>query len=485
MPINDHGFAKFSKEAGLIGITDLIIKLKGLILLPLLTKLLGVENYGIWSQLMVTVGLTVPLIGMGLGSSIIRFLAGEKDKKIIREGVLTSLSASFFAGIILSLLLLAFSDFLASTVFANPKATVLIKISILLILLTALNQLLFSYLRSFRQIARYSTLSVIETSLELLTIAYSLSVGYGIKGALISLIIIRAIIFLITSCLIIAQVGISPPTLFRLKSYLKFGLPLVPTSFLFWIIYSSDNYLIGYFHGISPVGIYSAACTLSGIIMALFNPIHFVLYPAISKLWEEGKFEEVKINLKYAFKYTVIIGIPAVFGVSILTGQLLRIFTTPEFRFASVVVPFVSGGLLVLQFSGLAQYILMLAKKTKTIAVILTMAAISNIILNILLIPSLGIIGAAIATAACYIGLGIILHIASTKNLIFELDLKLTAKAIFSSLLMVMFIRLANLNVLLSISVGILVYAITLLALRGLPPKEIVFILNLIRPTKK
>jgi O-antigen/teichoic acid export membrane protein len=485
MQINDHGFTKFTKEASLIAITDIVLRLKGVILLPLLTKLLGVQNYGIWTQLMVTVNLTIPLVLLGLSSAIVRFLAGEKDKNVIRDGILSSLTAVLFAGILLSLILFGISNLLAAKIFADPRASHLIKISLLLIIFTSLNLLLFSYLRSSRQIARYSKLIIIQTSLELAAIAYSIFAGYAVIGAVIALIIVQGVILLINLYLITKELGIGLPTFSNFKSYLAFGLPLIPTPFLYWILYSSDHYFIGYFHGISPVGIYSAACTIASVIIALSNPIHFVLYPAISKLWEEGKLEEVKINLKYAFKYTVIIGIPAVFGVSMLAQRLLRIFTTPEYISANLVVPLISSSLLVLQFSGLAQYILMLAKRTKAIATLLAIAAGLNIMLNILLIPPLGILGAAIATAICYIALGISLHLASTKNLVFELDLKLTGKAILSSLGVVIFIRLANLNILLSITLGILVYTMTLLALKGLSPKEISFITSLLRPKKK
>ena len=78
-------YKKFTKDIGIVGITQLITMLRGFILLPIITKLLGAENYGIWTQITVTIGLVTPVIVLGLPYSLVRFLAGEKDRKEITE----------------------------------------------------------------------------------------------------------------------------------------------------------------------------------------------------------------------------------------------------------------------------------------------------------------------------------------------------------------------------------------------------------------
>ena len=49
------------RVVGLVGITNLIVNLRGLIIIPILTKMLGADAYGIWSVIMVTISLLSPL----------------------------------------------------------------------------------------------------------------------------------------------------------------------------------------------------------------------------------------------------------------------------------------------------------------------------------------------------------------------------------------------------------------------------------------
>ena len=57
----------FAQRVGLVGITNLIVNLRGLILIPILTKTLGADAYGVWSVIMVTISLLSPLALLGTG----------------------------------------------------------------------------------------------------------------------------------------------------------------------------------------------------------------------------------------------------------------------------------------------------------------------------------------------------------------------------------------------------------------------------------
>jgi uncharacterized membrane protein len=59
--------------------------IKGIILLPILTKTLGAELYGIWAQMLVTVSLLMPLALLQLGFAMTKFLAAEKDKEKVSK----------------------------------------------------------------------------------------------------------------------------------------------------------------------------------------------------------------------------------------------------------------------------------------------------------------------------------------------------------------------------------------------------------------
>ena len=76
----------FVQRIGLVGITQILVSLSSIILLPILTKNYSVSDYGIWVQINVTLNLIPAIIVLGLPYSMIRFLASKKDKEEIQEG---------------------------------------------------------------------------------------------------------------------------------------------------------------------------------------------------------------------------------------------------------------------------------------------------------------------------------------------------------------------------------------------------------------
>jgi len=168
--------------------------------------------------------------------------------------------------------------------------------------------------------------------------------GFGLLGAIIACLIVGSISFAIAFSLAISQIGFKIPAFSELKPYLRYGMPLTPNAMIIWIIHSSDRYIIGYFIGMAAVGVYSAAYAMGNLILFFLTPIMVILFPTISKLYEEKSIEEVRNYLKYSLKYFLIFAIPSAFGLSVLAKPLLRILTTPEFVSGSIVVPFVALG---------------------------------------------------------------------------------------------------------------------------------------------
>ena len=76
----------FVKRIGLLGITNLLVALNTIILIPILTKNLSASDYGIWVQVLTTFFLITILPHLGLPYTLVRFLSAEKDKGKIQEG---------------------------------------------------------------------------------------------------------------------------------------------------------------------------------------------------------------------------------------------------------------------------------------------------------------------------------------------------------------------------------------------------------------
>ena len=477
-------YQKTARDTLFIGIATLLQFLIGVVQLPLLTKTLGARDYGIWSQVHVTISLISPFTTLALASAMVRFLAAEKNKEEIQEGFYSIISVVFLTNLIASLAVMVFAYPLAMNFFDG--AVQIVRITGILILLGPLSSLYLNLIRTFQQIKRYSVFIIAENCVRIGLIAYLVLNGYGILSVILSLLAVQVIMLLILFFLIGSQIGIKRPHFSRIKEYLSFSLPFVPNSISFWLVRLSDRYVIGFFLGLSSVGIYSAAYTLGHLSFAVVGVLNFVLLVVLSRLYDEGRMDEVKTHLSYSLKYLLTIVIPFVFGAAILAEPVLRMFSTPEIASQGYfVTPLAALSTLFLSVSGIIGFILVMTKKTKKLAPIWIAAAVLNLGLNILLVPRIGILGAAITTLIAFsLALGAISYY-SFKEFKFSIDWHFIIKSLIASAVMSLAVWLmapqGNLDTILTVVAGVIIYGVVLLLLRGFSKEEIRFFWGLLR----
>jgi Membrane protein involved in the export of O-antigen and teichoic acid len=472
------------QRVGLIGVVQLLISLNGIILLPILTKKLPIEEYGIWAQIMATIGIFPGLTMLGLSYTMVRFLPSLKNLKDIQETFYSIFFLIVFTSGTASLLFYIFSSKIASVLFDNNVYVA--KIMSLILFIECINSLFMDYLRARQRIKNYSLILSLKIIFEISIVSYLVLVGKGILGATIGLLIIKIIIFLFIYYFIISDIGIGKPKFKNIKEYLKFGLPTVPGNFSSWITNSSDRYAIGILMGTAFVGYYSPGYALGGLVGVFFAPLSFLLPATLSKSYDENNFEDVKNILSYSFKYLMAISIPATFGISLLSKPILTILTTPEIASQGyLITPFVALSTLFGGIYGIIVQILVLEKKTQSTAKIWTIAATLNLVLNFVFIPFFGIVGAAITTLIAFTISLILTIYCSFKFLIFDLNLKFLLKSVASSLLMCPIIYLLSPEGLISIifTIGICtpVYFIFLYLLKGFNRGELKLLYGIVK----
>ncbi len=471
-------YKKFTKNLGIIGITNLLVRLRGIILLPILTKTLGIYDYGIWVQIMVTIGLLAPFSTLMLPGAMVRFLAAEKDKKEIQEGFFSTSILVFFISLSFCILLIILSEPFAENLLGDGKE--LIKIVVLIIPIWSLNLVFLDFFRTFQQMKTYAVFTISQTCGEAALIAYLVLSGYGIFGAVLSISIVRTILFLIMGCLIISKIGVRLPNFSRLRKYISFSLPTLPSVLSAWVVSSSDRYVIGFFLGAIFVGFYSPGYALGSIISMYIGPFAFILFPVLSKMYDEKKYEDVRTYLKYSLKYFLLLAIPSAFGLSILSKQLLTILSTPEIASQGyLITPFITVSLLLFGVYVVFSQIISLVKRTKITGAIWMVTAVLNLGLNIIVVPYIGILGAAITTLIAYALAFVLTTYYSFKYFKFDIDLSFILKSIFASIVISLVIikwePIGVLNVLIVVGVCAAVYAVILLLLKGIKKEEIKF----------
>lgn len=475
----------FIRRVGLVGAASIIVSLCGLILLPILTKNLSIEEYGIWVQIGVTISFLVPLSTLVLYTSGHRFLSGEKDKKLVSKGFSSIFAVVFLTSFIISILIFVFSKPLSIAIFGGTEVEYFVRLIAPLILLGAMNLVYMQYFLTFQQVKKYSALSILEPVLQILLISYFLLAGFGLFGAIVSLLIVRGFMLILGFLLIILQIGVSVPSYASIKNYLIFSIPLVPPILCYWTYNLSDRYVVGYFLGMASVGVYSVSYKIGSMITLFYSSLSITLLPTLSKLYEENKMQEIKTHLKYLSKLYFMLAIPAAFGLTVLSKALLITLTTSEFISGFIIIPIIALATIIYNVGSLNSHVLLLYKRTKMFAIIAMLSALINIVLNIILVPSIGISGAAIATLITFAFYLTAHTMLSFKELAYEIDFKFISKCIIASITMAFVIWELNpygaVNILISIGIGTGVYFGVLVLLRGFTKEEYGFFRELFR----
>ena len=279
-------YKKFAQRIGLIGATNLFIGLSGIILLPILTKTMPIEEYGTYVQVTVTIGLVPSIVMLGLPYTMVRYLAAAKSKEDVQEGYYSILGITVITSGVTSIIIFLLAGPIANALFDGHFEVTQILAAI--VFLECMNGLQFNYFRTFQHIKRYSALTFSKTLVQLTLVGAFVLLDHGIFGAMIGLLITDLILFAIMGILIVSEIDVVFPKFKNLREYLSFGLPTVPGNVSSWVVNSSDRYVIALFLGAAYVGYYSPGYTLGNTISMFIAPLSFMLPAVLSKYYDEG-----------------------------------------------------------------------------------------------------------------------------------------------------------------------------------------------------
>jgi len=187
------------------------------------------------------------------------------------------------------------------------------------------------------------------------------------------------------------------------KEILRFGMPLVASSALSFVITSSDRYIIELFHGDAQVGIYSAGYTMvDRIITMLFMAVATPSFPLVVQQLEQDGPRAARRQMYRNGLAMLILVLPACAGLLLTNEHLVSLLIGEDFREGAVnLIPWI---VLSSVLNGLSAHYFAhtfhLAKRSKSLFWIQIPVALLNLMLNFLLIPKFGFMGAAYATFA-------------------------------------------------------------------------------------
>jgi len=468
----------------MVGLATGLVALSGILTMPLFTRTLGATDYGIWAQSLATSSIVLLVVGLGLPYPMTRFLPAKTDKAAIRDDVYSVLCLSLLVTLAVAVIMVIFAGPIARTFFDG--ATQIVRLTAVVILLSSPTSMYLTFFRAFSHMKTFSLFTLIDAYGQVGIVAYLVLHGYGLEPIFIGLIALKGLLLICLAAYVTRQLGVARPRFLRAKEYLRFALPALPAVLSWWVVMSSDRYVIASYLGLDSVGIYSAAYSIGNIIILIVSVLALVLTPTLSRLYDERRMDELATEISYSLKYYLMLAIPFVVGAAVLARPLLTLFSTASMASrGDVVLPLIALSILLYGAYVIVGQVLLLTRKTALLGFVWVAASALNLGLNILLVPRLGIKGSALSSLTAYaLVLGVVIYY-SFQHVSFSFDWRFLIKSLVASGLMASVIWLISPETrpqtVAAVVAGVVVYAIGLLLLRAMRKDEIAFFRGLLR----
>lgn len=394
----DKKFKRLFKDTIVFALGSLGSKMILFFLVPLYTNFLSTEEYAIADLVSTTVQLIVPVVSVVIFEAVIRFglMKNKNPAEVLKAGLLVGTIGCAFTVLATPLWALykplsPWKWYLCMYVVLNYTATIF-----------------KSYLKVKDRNKRFALVSVVETlCLALMNILLLTVFKVGIMGYLLSNIVAAGISVSLAILMGNAVGDIMKAKLNTslMKEMLKYSAPLILNDISWWVIHSSDKYMIEALVSASALGLYTAATKIPSLINVLIS--------IFGQAWNISSIKEVESTndmdfCSKVFKcYTLLTFSACVFLVSIIR-PFMDIYVGKKFEEAW---KYVSLLLVSAVFASIASYYGQLyaaLKKSMNNMVTTLTAAIVNFAVNLALIPVLDIWGAVIGTVVAYIVLAFV-----------------------------------------------------------------------------
>lgn len=383
------------------GLGGVISKLIPLIMLPIVTRIMpGTEYFGISDMATTIISLFSAIAVMGMYDAMYRmFFEKEDDINYKQEICSTTFLFTLITSLFISVVMIIFKNYIAEFFFTNTEYAYLVYITAMATLIGATNSIISAPTRMQNKKGIFLVANIVSP-----IISYSVSIPLLLQGYYVIALPLAA---LISSCIMEITFYVLNRKWFsvlkfnkkHLKPLLMIALPLLPNFLIYWLFNSADKLMITNLLDMSYTGIYSVAAKIGNISQ--------LIYIAFAGGWQFFAFstmkekDQVESNSKI-FQYLGVVSFVGTVFIFAFSEILFKLLFEDTYWSGFIAAPYLFVAPLLQMLFQVAINQLLVIKKTWPNLIILFVGVIVNIILNFLLIPVLGVEGAALATLSGY-----------------------------------------------------------------------------------
>lgn len=419
----EHFLPKVAKGAGIVFIGSILGRVAGYLFRIVVARGLGPEEYGLISLGIATISMIGLFTSLGLQKGVTRYVSlykGRGDKEGIKGTITSSLKMLFPLRLLLGIALFLFSEWISINIFQEPSLSLVLKIMAAAIVIRAFKLPFNSAIQAFQRmdyLVYSNNISVYFSRVGLAALLVLL--GYGVLGVAFAFVVAIAIGTIVSFYLlqrkvfpvIKSKVGASKMG----KELFLYSWPLMITGVAGFITGWVDTLMLGWFKNAEVVGFYNAARPTAQLLGAAPHAFGTIFFPVLSELHGRGKEKEMEEVFHTVTKWVLIIALPIAILLILLSPQILKLLFGSTYVVASTALGILVTGFLFSNYFMTSRRLLETVGFTKLLLYISSITALLNLVLNYLMIPLLGMEGAAIATGTS-VAIGGILAGSMTKR---------------------------------------------------------------------
>ena len=390
-------YKKLATNTIIFAIGTFSSKVLSFLLMPFVTRMMGTGDYGAADLVQQTVNVLIPIVALQINSAALRFaLDKAADKRdVFTVGIRTTVKGfAVFLLFAYPISLIVVNDFRLGDYIIIIYAFVFV---------SSCRQLCQQFVRGCGHVKLFAVDGIIATATYLLfTILFLGPFKWGVTGYIVAIIASDAcsVIFFFVTAKLWRYVKVSKVDKQLKWDMLKYSIPMMPTVIMWWIINVSDRYMVTYFIDSSANGLYTAASKIPNFVI-MFSSI-FIDAWQLSAVDEYGSDGKAKFFSNIFRVYSG--GILAVSSGLILACQLItKILVSKAYYDSWQYVPILIAGTTMSCMVNFLASVYMAEKKNMMSMVTALAGAVTNVGLNLVLIPKMGANGAAIATAVSFV----------------------------------------------------------------------------------
>ncbi|MBQ9086835.1 MAG: polysaccharide biosynthesis C-terminal domain-containing protein [Clostridia bacterium] len=389
-------YKRLMSNTAILGAGTFASKVLVLLLMPFYTGILSTAEFGTADLISQTANLLMPLAAVGICDGIFRFTLdaaadGESKKRILSTGMAILLAGSaLLCGVIQ---LLRLFDLLSGYLLLIT----------LYVIAANLHAAFANYIRALGKTTLFAVQGIVNTMLTvLLNVLFLLVFDMGSTGYVLSVVIadFTMAIVLFVAARLYRDLSWRLADKQTARDMLKFSVPYIPTTVLWLITSVSDRYVVAAYCGEATNGLYAAAYKLPTLLTLVSG--------VFVEAWHFSTVKDAGEEEKSSFFGTVYVNFMSVMfmGASVLVAGakiFTRILLSDSYYASWQYVPMLTMAMV---FSTLVSFLgsVYFLKKKSTLSMLTALAgAVINVVLNFVLIPSHGAMGAAVATFISYL----------------------------------------------------------------------------------